>query len=84
MADQNNLFQGLFPENSFDAMSEAASRVKADVEHLIEGFDVKAIVNRVEEFGKENPVGLAMTALTLGVAVGILMRSSPSERTRSV
>lgn len=60
----------------YDQVSEAAARVKEDVERLVQGFDLKVITNRVEEFGRENPVGLALTALTLGVAAGILMRSS--------
>jgi hypothetical protein len=56
-------------------MTDATARVKEDVEHLIEGFDFGTISKRVEEFGRENPVGLAVTALTVGVAVGFLMRN---------
>jgi hypothetical protein len=70
MAERSNPFR----DTHADMMSDATSRVKADMEHLVEGFDVQTITQRIEEFGRENPVGLALTALTLGVAVGFLMK----------
>jgi hypothetical protein len=57
-------------------MSDAASRVREDIENLVEGFDIPTMTRRVEEFGRENPIGLALTAMGLGVAVGMLMRGS--------
>lgn len=66
-----------------DQMSDAMTRVREDVERLVQGFDVQVIAKRVEEFGKENPIGLALTALTLGVATGILMRGKGGPRPSS-
>ena len=61
-------------ESSSDAFSQATSQVREDIERIVEGFDFQGVSRRVEEFGKKNPVGLAMTALVLGMAVGLLMR----------
>ena len=58
----------------FDALVKAASQVKVEVERLVEEFDLQSITKRVEEFGRENPVGLAVTALSLGLVAGIVMR----------
>ena len=55
---------------------EATSRVKEDVERLVQGFDLQVIAKRVEDFGKENPMGLAFTALTLGIVAGLFMRGT--------
>jgi hypothetical protein len=82
MADRNNPFQNQTQGNGLDMMSDAASQVKQDIEHLVEGFDVQTILRRVEDFGRENPVGLALTAVTLGVAVGFLMRTPKSTQNR--
>lgn len=84
MADRNNPFQNQSQNNGFDMMSDAAAKVREDIEHLVEGFDVQTIMNRVEEFGRENPVGLALTAVTLGVAVGFLMRSPRPTQKRTL
>ena len=59
---------------NLDPFSQVASQVREDIERIVEGFDFQGVSRRVEEFGKKNPVGLAMTALVLGVAVGLLMR----------
>jgi hypothetical protein len=72
MADR--IFQNEPGTEAFDVMVKAATHVKDEVERLVEDFDIHAITKRVEEFGKENPVGFAMTALALGVVAGILMR----------
>ena len=75
MAERTNIFQSDATNSGIDIMADAATKVKEDVERLVEGFDLQAIAKRIEGFGRENPVGLALTALTLGVAVGILMRN---------
>jgi len=75
MAERTNTFQNESQNGGLDIMADAATKVKEDVERLVEGFDLQAIAKRVEDFGRENPVGLALTALTLGVAVGVLMRN---------
>jgi hypothetical protein len=65
-----------FMATHVEEVSEAAARVKEDVERIVQGFDLQVITKRIEEFGRDNPVGLALTALTLGVAAGMLMRNS--------
>lgn len=62
-------------------MAELFSQVRSDIDQFVEGFDVKMLTKRVEEFGKDNPVGLALTALTIGVAAGILMKGSSATAT---
>lgn len=61
-------------------ISDAATRVKEDVEQLVQGFDLQAIAKRVEEFGRENPIALALTALTVGVTAGFLLRAPKKMR----
>ncbi len=75
MAERMNTFQNDSKSSRADMLSDATAQMQEDIEQLVEGFDLKAIAKRVEEFGRENPVGLALTALTLGVAVGILMHN---------
>ena len=75
MADRTGSFRDESQNGQHDFLSDAASKVKADIEGLIEGFNVQAVVDRVQEFGKVNPVGLALTALTVGIAAGVLMRN---------
>ncbi len=53
------------------------NQVKDDINHLIEGLDLRDISRRVEDFGRRNPVGLALAAASIGVAAGLLMRKSP-------
>ncbi len=57
-----------------ESQEDPISRVKADVERLVQGFDFQTITQRVEEYGRENPIGLALGALTVGLAVGAFMR----------
>lgn len=57
-------------------IDNATHQVKADIEQLIEGLDLPSIINRIDAFGRSNPVGIAITALSLGVAVGILMKNT--------
>ena len=63
-------------DNEFERINDAASRVKADVEQLVEGFHLEILIKKVEDLGRANPMGLAVTALTLGVAAGILVSGS--------
>ncbi|NBU22015.1 hypothetical protein EBS43_11500 [bacterium] len=66
-------------ENS-DPFSHAASKVREDIERIVEEFNFQGVSQKIEEFGKKNPVGLAMTALALGVAVGFMIRKNPELR----
>ena len=76
MAERTNPFQNESENSGFDPITDAASKMKADIEGLIEGFNMQAVVERVQEFGRANPLGLALTALTVGVAAGVLMRNA--------
>jgi len=49
-------------------------QVRDQVEHLVEGIDIQAMTHQLEDFGRRNPVALALSAFTVGVAAGILMR----------
>ncbi len=65
---------------SFDSSRDPISQVKADIENLVENFDLRTVLKKVEDFGHANPVGLALTALTFGVTVGVMMRKTQSEK----
>ncbi len=56
-------------------LDEATDQVRNDIKRLVDGFDVQAISKSMEDFGRENPLGLAIAALGLGIGVGLLMRS---------
>lgn len=75
MAERTAAFNGSLESESVQGISDATSRVKASVEQFVEDFDLQGIAKRIESFGRENPVGLALTALTLGLAVGVLIKS---------
>ena len=75
MAEKLETLQGAFDPNSSDSIKNAAAQVKANVEQLVEDFDIQGIARKVEDFGKANPLGLALTSLTLGLAVGFLLRN---------
>ena len=64
-------------EQASEEFSQAASQVREDIERMVEGLDFQGVSKKVEELGRTNPVGLAMTALALGVAVGLLIRKRP-------
>ena len=76
MVDQNSAFGTEFEREKTEKIKDATDQVKADIDQLIEGFDLRTITDRVEQFGRDNPIGLALSALTLGVAVGVLMQGS--------
>jgi hypothetical protein len=59
---------------SQSSFSEPMDRMKREVEQLVGGLDVQSVTRRLEEFGRANPTGLAVTAFAVGVAAGILMR----------
>ncbi len=77
MMETSETIQGKFGSKGSDrqdAISEATARVRENVEQFVEGFDLQAISKRIEDFGRENPMGLAISALTLGLAIGVLVR----------
>lgn len=73
MADKTN-FENEAGNEGFDMMVKAATQVKAEVERLVDEFDLHVITKRVDDFSKENPVGFAVAALAIGVMAGVLMR----------
>ncbi len=68
-------------------VNRAIDQVKSDVDELIAGLDLQNVTRRIEDFGRTNPFGLAVAALGVGVAAGLLLRrgsgasssASPSE-----
>ncbi len=57
-------------------------KIRGDLDRALEAFDMRAWTQEVERFGRERPFPMALAALTVGVASGILMRRvvSSSER----
>ncbi len=79
MNEKTEPFQDKFqPEfqDEFEKVAETASKVKEEIDQFMKEFDLNSVVHRVEEFGRENPIGLALSALTLGLAAGFLIRNS--------
>jgi hypothetical protein len=60
--------------NTPEQFEEATEQVRKDVKRLMDGFDLHAISKSMEDFGRQNPIGLALAALGLGISVGLLMR----------
>lgn len=54
--------------------SETIQRIRSDVDQLIDEVDINRLTDRFEQFGRENPLALALGALTVGVAAGLIMR----------
>ena len=71
MADRINLFQAVNSENS-----DPLHRIKREMDQLFADLNISEMGRQVEEFGRQNPLGLAVAALTVGVAAGILMRKT--------
>ena len=63
MTDQNNAFGIEFERVKEEKIKSATDQVRADIDQLIEGFDLRTITQRIQQFGRENPIGLALTAL---------------------
>lgn len=57
-------------EEAFEALDQLRSRA----EELIDGVNFEDIGRRIQEFGRRNPTGLALAALGVGLAAGLLMR----------
>lgn len=76
MAEPVNSFNRESSEGNHESMDEALSQIKSDISRLVDGFDIDLISEKIEEFGKANPVGLALTAMGVGLAVGVLMKQS--------
>jgi hypothetical protein len=75
MAERTDALKSNRNPDALDSISDATSKVKQSVEQFVEDFDLQSVARRVENFGRENPVGLALTALTVGLAVGLLVKS---------
>lgn len=59
-----------------DSGQDALNRIRGEVDQLIGQIDFQDMGRKVKDFGRENPVGLALAALTIGVAAGFLMKKS--------
>ncbi len=74
MAERTQPFPTDNRDSNFDRISETNSQVRAEIESFVEGFDIRSVTQRIEEFGRENPIGLALGALAVGVAAGLFMK----------
>lgn len=73
MPEQMKPFHGI-SDSLQDEASDTIQKIRSDVDQLIEEVDINRLTDRVEEFGRQNPLALALGALTVGVAAGLLMR----------
>lgn len=67
------------PSDLNQEVNRAIDQVKSDVDELIAGLDLQNLTRRIEDFGRANPMGLAVAALGFGVAAGLLLRRSSGE-----
>lgn len=49
-------------------------QIRSEVNRLVEGMELNEIGSKVESFGRRNPYALAIAALTVGVAAGVIMK----------
>lgn len=54
--------------------NDAVNRVKTEIDHFINTLDFRALTQKIQDFGTKKPVVLAVAALTVGLAAGMLMR----------
>jgi len=55
-------------------------QVKQDVDRLVEGLEIDQLAHRIEDFGRRNPIGLAVGSLVLGLAAGLLIHAGQSRK----
>jgi hypothetical protein len=63
-------------------VSEAVSKVGGELGDRLQNADVSATAGRVVGIAQENPLGLALAALAIGVLCGSLLPVSSTERRR--
>lgn len=67
--DRANLLRDVSsdPSKSFD-------QVRTQVDDLMESLDLPKLTRKVQDFGRDKPIALAIAALAVGLAAGLLMR----------
>ena len=58
-------------------ISRTFEEVKSEVDQLVESMDISGVAKKLETFGRERPVALALAALTFGIAAGFLIKNPP-------
>ena len=59
--------------------SEALDQVKNEMSDWVDALDFDQMGRKVQDFGREKPFALAIAALTVGFAAGLLMRPRDSQ-----
>lgn len=59
--------------------AQALNQVKSEMSDWVDSIDFDQMGRRVQEFGREKPFALAIAALTVGFAAGILMRKKAGD-----
>jgi ElaB/YqjD/DUF883 family membrane-anchored ribosome-binding protein len=82
MADTTTPFRGAKAE-----ASQALNQVKSEMSQWVDALDFDRMGKQVQEFGREKPFALAIAALTVGFAAGLLIKRKaggeiPSASTR--
>lgn len=60
------------------SLDSTIDSVRSEIDRLVGGLDLQQVTRKVQDFGRENPVALALAALTVGIAAGMLVRKSVS------
>jgi hypothetical protein len=55
--------------------SRAIDRVKVEADEFVDALDFPEMSRRIQEFGRQKPIALALAALTIGIAAGMLVRN---------
>lgn len=55
--------------------AQAIDDLSEEVNEWVDSLDLQQLTRKVQDFGKEKPVILAIAALTVGVAAGLLMKN---------
>jgi len=76
MADNTTPFR-----NAKSDATQALNQVKSEMSDWVDTLDFDQMGKRVQEFGRDKPFALAIAALTVGFAAGILMRRKSGEIT---
>ena len=65
---------GAARSDSADGPKDAIELIRARFDRLVEDFNFQQLSQKVQDFGRQNPMALALSALTLGIVAGVMMR----------
>lgn len=54
--------------------TKAIDGVRSQADEVLRALDFEAMGRKIEDYGKQNPAALTLASLTIGVAVGMILK----------